>query len=49
MFYFLQFSIETFKVKILPLKAEDRVLPYGEAGNYSITGFEMTLTRNVEK
>ena len=42
-------TILDYQVVIKELKPEDRILPYAEAGNYSITGFEMTLTRNVAK
>lgn len=37
------------QVTIEALQPKDRTLVYGEAGNYSLTGFEMTLTRNVAK
>ena len=33
----------------MELKEEDRTVPYGDAGNYSVTGFEMKLSRNVAK
>lgn len=42
-------TILDYQVAIDPLKIADRTLVYGEAGNYSLTGFEMTLTRNVAK
>ena len=37
------------QVDIVELKEEDRTVPYGDAGNYSVTGFEMKLSRNVAK
>ena len=42
-------TILDYKVTLTDLKPADKVLAYGESGNYSITGFEMTLTRNVAK
>jgi hypothetical protein len=42
-------TILDYKVIIIPLQPADQVLAYGESGNYSITGFEMTLTRNIAK
>jgi hypothetical protein len=36
-------------VRVVPIKKEDSVVQYGEAGNYSVTGFEMILTRNTAK
>ena len=42
-------TILDYQVIITDLKKEDKTLQYGESGNYSITGFEMTLTRNVAK
>merc|ERR1719150_2779917 len=42
-------TILDYQVVIKELQPADRILPYAEAGNYSITGFEMTLTRNVAK
>jgi len=42
-------TILDYQVQVVPLKPEDRLLVYGESGNYSITGFEMILTRNVAK
>jgi hypothetical protein len=42
-------TILDYKVVIEPLQVDDTILAYGDAGNYSITGFEMTLTRNVAK
>merc|ERR1712038_1644979 len=42
-------GILDYKVKLEDLKAADKVLAYGDSGNYSITGFQMTLTRNVAK
>jgi hypothetical protein len=37
------------QVTIVPLAGADRIVPYGDAGNYSVTGFEMKLVRNVAK
>jgi hypothetical protein len=37
------------QVQVVPIKKEDSTVTYGEAGNYSITGFEMILTRNTAK
>ena len=42
-------TILDYQVVINDLQPVDKVLAYGESGNYSITGFEMTLTRNVAK
>ena len=42
-------TILDYQVSIKDLKTEDKILAYGESGNYSITGFQMTLTRNVAK
>ena len=42
-------TILDYQVGITPLADKDRTLVYGEAGNYSLCGFEMTLTRNVAK
>ena len=42
-------TILDYHVAIKPLSKEDQVFVYGEAGNYSTTGFEMTLVRNVAK
>ena len=42
-------TILDYQVTIKDLAAKDKILAYGESGNYSITGFEMTLTRNVAK
>lgn len=42
-------TILDYQVVINDLRPVDKVLAYGESGNYSITGFEMTLTRNVAK
>ena len=42
-------TILDYQVIINELKPADRIVVYGEAGNYSIAGFEMTLTRNVAK
>merc|ERR1719350_2563500 len=36
-----------YEITIEPLKDEDRVLDYGAMGNFSLSGFEMVLTRYV--
>ena len=38
-----------YQVKIHDLQEKDKTYVYGESGNYSVTGFEMILTRNLEK
>lgn len=42
-------TILDYQVTVSPLKEEDRFLAYGDAGNYSLTGFEMKLVRNSAK
>ena len=42
-------TILDYQITIKALKKEDQVLSYGESGNYSIAGFEMTLVRNSAK
>ena len=42
-------TILDYQVKVNDLQPKDKILAYGESGNYSITGFEMTLTRNIAK
>ena len=42
-------TILDYQVTISPLKEEDTFLAYGDAGNYSLTGFEMKLVRNSAK
>ena len=42
-------TVLDYKITILPMKEADRILQYGDAGNYSLCGFEMTLTRNAAK
>jgi len=42
-------TILDYQVSIQALKKEDQILSYGESGNYSIAGFEMTLVRNSAK
>ena len=42
-------TILDYRVDIAAMKADDRILQYGDAGNYSLCGFEMVLTRNVAK
>ena len=37
-------TILDYQVTITDLKPNDRIVVYGEAGNYSITGFEMTFS-----
>ena len=46
---YLIFDPCSIQVIITPLSKEDTIVEYGEAGNYSVTGFEMKLTRNVAK
>ncbi len=36
-----------FLLEIEPLKQEDQTVYYGSLGNYSLSGFEMVLTRYV--
>jgi len=36
-----------YEIKIEPLKDKDKVLDYGSLGNFSLSGFEMVLTRYV--
>ena len=42
-------TILDYQVTINDLRQKDKILQYGESGNYSITGFEMKLHRNVAK
>ena len=42
-------TILDYQVDINPLSVEDRTLQYGDAGNYSLCGFEMKLSRNSAK
>ena len=42
-------TVLDYKIEIKPMKEADRILQYGDAGNYSLCGFEMTLTRNAAK
>jgi len=42
-------TVLDYKIDIKPMKEADRILQYGDAGNYSLCGFEMTLTRNAAK
>ena len=42
-------TILDYQVTIAPMKVEDRTLQYGDAGNYSLCGFEMKLSRNSAK
>ena len=43
----LQASCMSFISAIEPLKDKDNVLDYGSLGNFSLSGFEMVLTRYV--
>ena len=36
-----------YAVKVVPLEGADRILDYGELGNFSVAGFEMSLTRHL--
>ena len=50
MYYFIKQSPCTLIENILviePLKDKDSVLDYGSLGNFSLSGFEMVLTRYV--
>ena len=42
-------TVLDYKIEIKSMKEADRILQYGDAGNYSLCGFEMTLTRNAAK
>ncbi len=42
-------GLKKLQVSIVKLKEADRIVPYGDAGNYSVTGFELKLERNVAK
>jgi len=42
-------TILDYQVEIYPLKPEDRTYIWLNIGNYSLTGFEMKLTRNYMK
>ena len=42
-------TILDYQISITELKEEDTIFVYGDAGNYSTTGFEMRLRRNVAK
>ena len=42
-------TVLDYKISIAAMKEADRILQYGDAGNYSLCGFEMTLTRNAAK
>ena len=42
-------TILDYTVKIQQLREEDRILPYGELGNYSITGVEIYFARHKMK
>ncbi len=39
----------SFKVHMTELHEVDKTVVYGDAGNYSTTGFQMRLTRNAAK
>jgi len=36
-----------YAVEIIPLEGADRILSYGELGNFSVAGFEMVLQRHI--
>ena len=36
-----------YHVSIIPLENADRILSYGELGNFSVAGFEMVLERHL--
>ena len=36
-----------YHVSIIPLENTDRILSYGELGNFSVAGFEMVLERHL--
>ena len=36
-----------YSVEIIPLEGDDRILSYGELGNFSVAGFEMVLQRHI--
>ena len=42
-----KFLIMKIFLEIEPLKDKDKVLDYGSLGNFSLSGFEMVLTRYV--
>ena len=42
-------TILDYQVSVKDLDDKDKSLIYGDSGNYSLTGFQMTLTRNVAK
>ena len=42
-------TILDYAVSVNKLSEEDRILPYGEIGNYSITGIEIHFTRHKLK
>ena len=43
----LAFQLRCFVTEIEPLKPEDTMLIYGALGNFSLSGFELVLTRYV--
>ena len=49
--HFQKYWLLMFMISLLvaAMKEADRILQYGDAGNYSLCGFEMTLTRNAAK
>ena len=36
-----------YHVSVIPLENPDRILSYGELGNFSVAGFEMVLERHL--
>ena len=36
-----------YHVSVIPLETQDRILSYGELGNFSVAGFEMVLERHL--
>ena len=54
--FYISTSISKFEIiktyffslaEIGPLAAQDKILDYGDLGNFSLSGFEMILTRYV--
>ena len=42
-------TILDYAVEVVQLRKEDRILPFGDLGNYSITGIEIIFTRHKLK
>ena len=36
-----------YAVDVIPLEGDDRILSYGDLGNFSVAGFEMVLQRHI--